>query len=123
MHGPFEGDLVRRGVDPAAVRAAMAPLADTGPDIARWTAVYLAATVAQVVPFYDMQKVGGLAQGDPRGVAFATVRLAAGASALRDLTTAAWHVSAGSHIGWPAVAVADVEAGKVDPFDSLFGAD
>lgn len=123
VHGPFEGDLVRRSVDPAAVRAAMAPLADPGPDIARWTAGYLAATGAQVVPFYEMQKAGGLASGDPRGVAFAVARLAAGAAALRDLTAAAWRVSAAGHVGWPAVAVADVEAGKVDPFDSLYGAD
>ena len=123
VHAPFEGEFVRNFVDPAAVRAAMTPYTDCQCDIAHWTAAYLVATHAQVIPFYEMQKVGGLVAGDARGRAFATARLAAGASALRDVIVGAWRASATGRVGWPEVAVADVVAGKVDPYDSLFGAD
>ena len=123
VHAPFEGEFVRNFVDPVDVRAAMAPYPDCRCDIAHWTAAYLVATNAQVTPFYEMQKAGGLVVGDARGKAFATARLAAGASALRDVIVDAWRASATGRVGWPEVAVADVVAGKVDPYDSLFGAD
>jgi hypothetical protein len=123
VHGPFEGDFVRAYVSADAVRAAMTPYADCHCDIARWTAAYLAATGEEVVPFYELQKAGGLVAGDARGRAFAAARLAAGASALRDLVVDAWRASAAGRVGWPAVQVADVEAGRIDPYDSLFGAD
>ena len=123
IHTPFEGELVRVGVEPAAVRAAMAPYADCRCDIARWTAAYLAASQAQVAPLYRLQKAGGLTPGDLRGRAFATARLAAGASALRDVVVDAWRSSAAGRVGWPEIAVTDIEAGKIDPFDSLYGAD
>lgn len=123
VHGPFEGELVRRAVTQAQVAAAMAPYHDCACDIGRWTAGYLAATGAQVVPFYEMQKAGGLTAGDPRGVAFATARLAAGASALRDLVVDAWRASATGKVGWPELGVAEVEAGRADPYDSLYGID
>jgi hypothetical protein len=123
VHGPFEGDFVRAYVSAEAVRGAMTPYADCHCDIAHWTAAYLAATGAEVIPFYDLQKAGGLTAGDPRGRAFAAARLAAGASALRDLIIDAWRASATGHVGWPTVQVADVEAGRVDPYDSLLGAD
>ncbi|MBA3811435.1 MAG: S1/P1 Nuclease, partial [Caulobacteraceae bacterium] len=39
------------------------------------------------------------------------------------LIAGAWRASASGEVGYPAVKVADVEAGKLDPFDALFGAD
>ena len=123
IHGPFEGEYVRSNVSAAAVRSAMTPYVDCRCDIVHWTGDYLAATAAQVIPFYDLQKAGGLAPGDPRGPKFAAERLAAGASALRDLVVDAWRSSAGRRVGWPEVGVADVESGRVDPFDSLYGID
>jgi hypothetical protein len=123
VHGPFEGDFVRNHVDAAAIRAAMTPYADCRCDIAHWTSAYLATTNHQVVPFYQLYKAGGFTGGDARGRAFAAARLGAGASALRDLVVDAWRVSATGHVGWPSVSVADVESGKVDPYDSLYGID
>ena len=123
IHSLFEGELVRRSVDEAAVSAAMAPSAEVGSDLGRWTANYLAATGRQVIPLYDLERAGGLVPGDPRGRDFVTARLGAGAAALRDLIVAAWLASAAGRVGWPEVAVADVESGRVDPFDSLYGAD
>jgi hypothetical protein len=123
VHGPFEGDFVRAFVDASAVRGAMAPYTDCHCDIAHWTAAYLAATNSEVVPFYELQKQGDFVAGDNRGRAFATARLAAGAAALRDLIIDAWRASATGRVGWPAVNVADVVAGNLDPYDSLYGED
>lgn len=123
VHGPFEGEFVRNNVSESDVRGAVGPYVACGCDIARWTASYLASTNAQVVPFYALQKAGGFADHDPRGKAFAVQRLAAGAGALRDLIMDAWKASATGHVGWPAVNVADVVSGAVDPYDSLYGTD
>lgn len=123
VHAFFEGEFVRNGVTAGAVRAAMAPYRDCKCDIEHWTSAYLAATTAQVTPFYDLQKAGGFNPGDARGRTFTAERLAAGASALRDLVVDAWRSSASRRVGWPEVNVADVEAGKLDPFDSLYGVD
>lgn len=123
IHAFFEGEFVRLHVDAATVRAAMTAYADCGGSIAAWTSAYLQSTNRQVIPFYQLQKAGGFLPGDPRGPVFAAARLAAGASALRDLVLDAWRASATGKVGWPAVAVVDVEAGKVDPYDSLYGAD
>jgi hypothetical protein len=123
VHGPFEGEFVRDHVDPAAVRAAMSPYRDCRCEIRQWTSDYLAATAQTVVPFYELDKAGGFARADDPARAFTAQRLAAGASALRDVIVDAWRASAASRAGWPTLSVADVEAGRVDPFDSLYGVD
>jgi hypothetical protein len=123
IHGPFEGEFVHAYLDAAAVRADMAPPTDCHCAIGAWTAAYLAQTAAQTVPLYKLYKLNGFVSGDARGRAFAAARLAAGASALRDLVVMAWADSASGRAGYPAVSVADVEAGKIDPYDSLYGID
>jgi len=123
VHAYFEGEFVRLNVDTGAVRAAMSPYADCACDIAHWIRAYLASTGQQVAAFYRLQSAGGFVAGDPRGRAFAAARLAAGASALRDLVVDAWRASATGRVGWPSVGVGEVVAGGVDPYDSLFGTD
>lgn len=122
-HALFEGQFVRRHVALPALEAAMPAPVDCHCPIERRTAIYLGRTLDQVVPFYRLEKAGGFAEGDPRGVDFAVARLAAAAGELRDLTVLAWAYSGELRVGWPAVAVADVEAGRVDPWDSLIGLD
>ncbi|MFN3814917.1 S1/P1 Nuclease [Brevundimonas sp.] len=122
-HGLFEGAYVRGVARLDLVEAAM-PAADLGEAaIERRTARYLDQGVAQVTPFYRLERDGAFAEGDPRGGAFAVQRLGAGAGELRDLIVLAWRESAGARIGWPAVAVAEVEAGTADPWDALIGTD
>lgn len=123
VHGPFEGAFVHDFVKPAAVAAKVAPFHDCACPIDRRTAGYLAVTAATVQPFYQLYKAGGFSGGDARGAAFATDRLAAGASELRDEIVLAWRASATATVGWPSAKVADVEAGRVDPYDSLVGLD
>ena len=122
-HGPFEGAYVRNFVTPDAVLAKMPAMTDCSCSIDRRTAAYLAVTSKTVEPFYQIYKAGGFAPGDAHGVAFATERLAAGAAELRDLVVLAWRASAQGEVGYPAVKVADVEAGKADPYDALLGLD
>lgn len=123
IHGPFEGPFVHDHVDPATVKADMATYHDCACAIASWTADYLSATSRQVEPLYALYKAGDFAKADTKASSFVAERLAAGASALRDLVVDAWRASATGHAGWPAVTVADVEAGRVDPFDSIYGVD
>ena len=123
VHGPFEGAFVRNFVKADAVRAKMAALTDCNCAVDKRTQAYLATTAKTVEPYYQLQKAGGFVGGDARGVAFATERLAAGADELRDLIVVAWRASAQAEVGWPSAKVAEVEAGRLDPYDSLLGAD
>jgi hypothetical protein len=122
IHTPFEGDFVRREVTLDAVRAAMPPLRRCEA-IEVCTADYLARTEASVVPFYEMQKAGGLYGANPAGRAFTVDRVAAGAAELRDLTVAAWNASTRASIGYPAISVEAVVKDGVDPYDALYGED
>lgn len=123
LHGPFESDLVQASVTRGMVQAKVSPLKPVAGPLEKHTADYLAATGALVVPFYEMEKAGGLAPGDPRGVGLAVQQIAVGASELRDLIADAWRVSATQTVGWRPVSVADVVAGRVDPYPALYGID
>ncbi|ODT89576.1 S1/P1 Nuclease [Phenylobacterium sp. SCN 70-31] len=123
LHGPFEGDLVRDRVRPADVETRMAPFRSCACPIEQRVVDYLTVGWKQVIPFYELEKAGGLRADDPRGPEFAAVRLAAGASELRDLIVEAWRDSVKSKVGWKPVTVEDVLAGKVDPYPSLYAVD
>lgn len=123
LHGPFESDLVQATVKADAVAAKMTPFKSCNCPIEQRVGAYLTTTGGFVIPFYEMEKAGGLKPGDPRGTAFATERMAVGASELRDLIVEAWKASAYAKIGWKPVAVQDVLAGKTDPYPALYGVD
>ena len=122
-HALFEGAFTSRVARLDAVEAAM-PAADlTGFDVKARTVAYLTTTLGTVVPCYRLEKAGAFRDSDPRGAAFVNERLAAGAAELRDFIAAAWTASADASIGWPAVKVAEVEAGTADPWLALVGED
>ncbi|MDR3506820.1 MAG: S1/P1 Nuclease [Caulobacteraceae bacterium] len=122
VHVPFEGPFVQRNVSEKAVRAAMtAPQACDAIEVC--TARYLGQTAATMIPFFKMQKAGGLTGAHPAGVGFTVDRLAAGASELRDLTVAAWEASAKGGFGYPPVTVDQVVREGVDPWTALYGDD
>jgi hypothetical protein len=100
----------------------MAPLRVTGNVTDRVTS-YLIASERQVIPFYELEKAGGLTPGDWRGKAFASERLAVGASEFRDLIVEAWRASLDRQVGWRPISVKDVIAGKVDPYPALYSID
>ena len=122
VHGPFEGAFVRQNLTFASVKAALPEPAPCGAMIEVCTARYLEATEASVIPFYELQKAGGFADADPRGVAFANQRVAAGAAELRDLIVKAWAASAHASAGYPAITVDQAMAG-VDAYGPLYAED
>jgi hypothetical protein len=123
IHSPLEGAFVRAQVPEAEIRSRLSPYRPCTEAVERCTAIYLAASWQQVEPLYQLEKDGGFVDGDPRGRAFMATRLAAAASELRDRTADAWKASADVKVGWPEVSVAEVEAGRVDAYDSLNGLD
>lgn len=123
VHGPFESEFVFANVKPAEVADRVAPLKAYDGPIEKRTVDYLLETSTQVIPFYELEKAGGLAPADRRGVEFATARIAVGASELRDMIVSAWRGSEKATFGWPVMKVQDVVAGRADPWDSLYGKD
>lgn len=122
-HAIFEGEFTSRVARLDVVEAAMAAPQLDGFDLRARTAHYLKTSHGSVIPFYRLEKDGGFRDNDPRGAAFVIERLAAGASELRDLVILSWRESGTASIGWPAVKVAEVEAGTVDPWLSMIGED
>lgn len=124
IHAYFEGEFVKDNLSRTVVAAQVAPYRDcSGCSVEARTKHLLEATLAEVVPLYALEKEGGFKAGDPRGIAFVTARLAAGAGTLRDMIVDAWEASAETPIGYPMVNVKDIESGKVRATRDLFGAD
>ncbi len=123
IHVPLEGPYVTKTVQWAVVKAKMRPYQDCGAcNINDMTGAYLASEAQFVIPMYALEKAGGFKDGDTRGPAFMTARLAEAASELRDLVVDAWNASGKMIVGYPGVPAADVEAGKAgDAYDLLYG--
>ena len=66
--------------------------------------VLLAIAISSVVSITRIYRIAG----DGRGIAFATARLAAGATALRNMIVEAWLDSANTPIGYPMDNVRDI---------------
>lgn len=123
IHAAFEGELVSRSVRLGAVRQAMGPARGADGPLEARVVAYLRETSAQLGPLYELEKAGGFKPDDPRGAAFATQRLAAGASELRDLIVEAWAGSAKVTVGWSPVSLSDIASGKADGYRALYGKD
>jgi hypothetical protein len=123
VHGPFEGPFVAKYVTWDAARAAMPAFSDCGCPVDQRVEAYLAKTGSYAEPLYQMWGEGQFSGTDPRGAAFASSRVGAGAAELRDLIVLAWRASATASIGYPQVKVADVEAGTADPWIAMLGDD
>ena len=123
IHSPFEEAFVAGAVTPEMARAQMVPFTDCGCPIDKRVVAYLLKTESFVEQLYRMWGEGNFRPGTDKGAGFAAQRLGAGASELRDLIVLAWRESATTKVGWPLVSVADVEAGKADPWESLLGKD
>jgi hypothetical protein len=123
IHAHLEGEFVKCNLTRPPVAAEVRPYQPCGCSIEERTKALLLASVAQVGPLYNFEKEGGFRRGDERGIAFATSRLAAGATAVRDMIMDAWLDSANTPVGYPMVNVRDIESGKVRAARDLFGAD
>jgi hypothetical protein len=116
----FESVFVKQNVKRAGVAAAVDPYTPCACSIQERTRALLLASLRQVEPLYALEKEGGFTNGDRRGIAFTTARLAAGAAALRDMIVDAWLDSEDAMVGSPPVRVRDIETGKVIATRDLF---
>lgn len=123
IHLHFEGPFVHDNIGESDVASLVPAPRDCACSIEDRTAQYLSATQAQIVPFYRLEKAKAFANPMADGKAFAASRLAAAVAELRDMTVAAWRESADAKVGYPSVAVHDVEQGTLDPLSSLKGED
>ena len=123
FHAYFEGEFVKSNVVRAEVAAEVGPYRACDCSIEARTQALLLASLAEVGPLYALERDGGLKPGDRRGIAFATARLAAGATAVRDMIVDAWRQSADTPVGYPMVNLRDIESGKVQVTRDLFGKD
>lgn len=123
IHSFFEGPFVKSNVTAAQLRAAMTPYRDCACTIDRRVPDYLKTTLTFVKPLYELVKTGAIKNASPVAKTFATKRLAAGASEIRDLIDDAWKASATSTVGYPNINVADVESGKVILTRDSYGSD
>jgi hypothetical protein len=115
LHERFEGAFVRRHVTLDAVLSEMAPYEACNCPLERSVTTTLLASHALVIPLYELEKADAFEQGSPEAKRFVISRLAAGASALRNLVVDAWRASATDSVGYPAISVADVESEKLVP--------
>jgi hypothetical protein len=123
FHAYFEGEFVKSNVVRAEVAAEVGPYRACDCSIEARTQALLLASLAEVGPLYALERDGGLKPGDRRGIAFATARLAVGATAVRDMIVDAWRQSADTPVGYPMVNLRDIESGKVQVTRDLFGKD
>jgi hypothetical protein len=123
IHAHFEGAFVRQSLDRAAVKAAVAPYRPCECSIEDRARTLILESQANVEPLYELDQRHGFSKHNPEGVAFATARLAAGASVARDMIVDTWRASAEMGVGYPMVSVHDLESGRVTPTRALFGAD
>jgi hypothetical protein len=121
IHSYFEGEFVVRNLSRPAVAAEVGLYQSCGCSIEEQTKALILASLAQVGPLYALEKEGGFTRGDPRGIAFTTARLAAGATAARNMIVEAWLDSANASVGYAMVSVRDIESGKIRATRELFG--
>lgn len=120
IHVPLEGPYLARTVTVDMVRAGVRPLYDCNCRIEARTTRWLEANHQLVEVFYQLEKDGGFRDRDARGPAFLADRLAAAVSEGRDLIVDAWQMSEAASVGYPAVTLADVQAGKITAYDVLY---
>ena len=123
VHAHFEGAFVHDNIAESDVAALMPAWRDCSCTIAVRTARYLAATEAEVVPLYRLEKARAFAGATAEGKSFTAARIAAGAAELRDMIVDAWRASDNAKVGYPEIAVVDIEAGRVDALGPLQGED
>jgi hypothetical protein len=121
IHSPFEGAYVKANISIGDVRARIAPYKACAGPITPCIDAYLHQTWTQLIPTYELEKRVSWRTASPEGRAFVADRLAAGASALRDLVLDAWTASADMGVGYPTITVKDVQSGAVDPWDAIYG--
>jgi hypothetical protein len=123
IHARFETTLVDAAATPELIAKRIKPFVPCTCTIEAYVARYLGATLAAVPAVYDLEAAGGIDGKSPQAVGLMLDRIAAGAQALRDLTSEAWIASGSRTFGRERTSVLDFEAGKAVPSKRAFGGD
>ena len=115
IHARFETALVRAVANEDLVAARVPALTVSTDPILTQVGRYLTTTESKVPDVYRLEAAGGIDAHSPAATALVLDRLAAGAAEMRDLIAEAWLASDQVKVGYPGVAVLDVEAGRVIP--------
>jgi hypothetical protein len=108
----FQSTFVRARIERAAVKREVAPYRACTCTIWNRVRALILDSHNAVVPFYELEKQGAFRGEASAGIAFTISRLAAGASAVRDMVVDAWRASTDMNVGYPPIIVRDIEAGK-----------
>ncbi|MGA9658801.1 MAG: hypothetical protein WBQ60_06850 [Asticcacaulis sp.] len=124
IHVPLEAPYVTAHIDSHAVRTHMPAYEACTAPIETCVATRLKRNFTFLIPLYKLEKDGGFAEGDPRGVTFMAERLGQGAGDLRDMLVDAWRESTTMSLGYKRATYDDFVAGRVaDPYEKLYGDD
>lgn len=112
IHAKFESKFVDAHATEALVLAKVGTYVPSTVPILMRTSAYLKTTASFVPSVYRLEAAGALDAGTPEAVTFVLDRLAAGATAMRDMIVDAYTASSDMKVGYPGVTVRDLEAGK-----------
>jgi hypothetical protein len=115
IHARFETTLVRAVATEDLVLARVPALATSSDPILAQVGVYLTATASKVPDVYRLEAAGGIDTPSSAATALVLDRLAAGAGQMRNFIVEAWLASADAKVGYPPIAVRDVESGAIAP--------
>jgi hypothetical protein len=122
IHSYFESTFVDAHARIGAVRADVPAYASmhaghllSQAQIAALVGAYLSGTNKEVVPLYQLYADDAFGKATPKAVAFTDAQLARGAAMFRELIALAWENSLYDSVGYPAIAVREILAGKVVP--------
>ena len=116
LHAKFEADFVNANIAGADVAARLKPYRPCDCTIQQQTQDYLAASLAQLIPMFELAKAGAFDAATPQSKAFTAEQLAVAATMLRDMVADAWTESGKATLGYKTkMTVAELEAGTADP--------
>ena len=119
FHGRLESKFVDTNISAAQLASRLRPYRPCACAVRVRLTDFLMQTQVQVLPAYRLDQAGAFDSAAPEAKAFVIARLAEGAAQLRDLVVDAWTTSAEGTVGYPAIPLSDIEAGKADPLPLL----
>jgi hypothetical protein len=123
VRAAFEGTVVSGRIADKDLLPRVAAYHDCHCSIEQRVAQYLAATQKDVTALYEIERAGGFKENDAKGRDFVSLRLAAAISEMRDLIGLAWLKSGEVSVGYPPIAVRDIESGTTNALDAMRGVD
>jgi hypothetical protein len=121
IHARWESALVRAVATEDLVATRVPALAQSADPVLAQTGAYLTQSASKVPAVYRLEAAGGIDGASPAAKTLVLDCLAAGAAQMRDMIVEAWTASADAKVGYPPIAVRDIESGAVVPTRAKVG--